>query len=110
MLSRQVAVKILRPSLDDEEVFARRFRNEALHTANLCHYNIATVFDYGEEDNLAYLVMELVPGSRSRRSSARGRPRRPSGCARSWARRRSPSGRPTRPASSTATSSRPTSS
>ena len=62
VLERQVAVKILRPSLDDEEVFARRFRNEALHTANLAHFNIATVFDYGEEGNLAYLVMELVPG------------------------------------------------
>ena len=62
VLERQVAVKILRPSMDEEEVFARRFRNEALHTANLAHYNIATVFDYGEEDNLAYLVMELVPG------------------------------------------------
>jgi len=62
VLERQVAVKILRPSLDDEEVFALRFRNEALHTANLAHVNVATVFDYGEEDNLAYLVMELVPG------------------------------------------------
>ena len=62
VLARQVAVKILRPSMDEEEVFARRFRNEALHTANLAHFNIATVFDYGEEDNLAYLVMELVPG------------------------------------------------
>ncbi|HSO63880.1 MAG TPA: serine/threonine-protein kinase [Ornithinibacter sp.] len=62
VLERQVAVKILRPSLDDEEVFARRFRNEALHTANLAHFNIATVFDYGEEGSLAYLVMELVPG------------------------------------------------
>src|SRR6187402_2768277 len=49
VLERQVAVKILRPSLDEEEVFARRFRNEALHTANLAHFNIATVFDYGEE-------------------------------------------------------------
>ena len=62
VLERQVAVKILRPSLEEEEVFARRFRNEALHTANLAHVNVATVFDYGEEDNLAYLVMELVPG------------------------------------------------
>ena len=62
MLSRSVAVKVLRPGTDEEEVFARRFRNEALYTAHLCHTNIATVFDYGEDDNLAYLVMELVPG------------------------------------------------
>ena len=61
VLSRQVAVKVLRPGTD-EEVFARRFRSEALYSANLCHANIATVFDYGEEDTLAYLVMELVPG------------------------------------------------
>src|SRR6476646_963947 len=62
VLARSVAVKVLRPGTDDEEVFARRFRSEALYTANLCHPNIATVFDYGEDDNLAYLVMELVPG------------------------------------------------
>jgi len=62
VLTRTVAVKVLRPGTDDEEVFARRFRSEALYTANLCHPNIATVFDYGEDDNLAYLVMELVPG------------------------------------------------
>ena len=111
VLERQVAVKILRPSMDEEEVFARRFRNEALHTANLAHYNIATVFDYGEEDNLAYLVMELVPGEPlSDARQARGRPRPPSGSGPSWARRPSPSVRRTRPGSSTATSSRPTSS
>ena len=62
VLERVVAVKILRPDASEEEVFARRFRSEALYTANLCHANIATVFDYGEEDSLAYLVMELVPG------------------------------------------------
>ena len=62
VLERVVAVKILRPDASEEEVFARRFRSEALYTANLCHPNIATVFDYGEEDSLAFLVMELVPG------------------------------------------------
>ena len=62
VLARPVAVKVLRPGTDEEEVFARRFRSEALYTANLSHPNIATVFDYGEDDNLAYLVMELVPG------------------------------------------------
>ena len=62
ILERTVAVKVLRPNASDEEIFARRFRSEALYTANLCHPNIATVFDYGEDDTLAYLVMELVPG------------------------------------------------
>ena len=62
VLERTVAVKILRPSASEEEVFARRFRSEALYAANLCHPNIATVYDYGEDGPLAYLVMELVPG------------------------------------------------
>ncbi len=62
VLDRTVAVKVLRPSTDGEPVFARRFRDEALYTANLCHPNIATTYDYGEEDSLAFLVMELVDG------------------------------------------------
>lgn len=62
VLDRTVAVKVLRPSTDSEPVFARRFRDEALYTAALAHPNIATVYDYGEEDHLAYLVMELVDG------------------------------------------------
>jgi serine/threonine protein kinase len=62
VLERVVAVKVLRPSTSEEEVFADRFRSEALYTANLSHPNIATVFDYGEDHALAYLVMELVPG------------------------------------------------
>ncbi|QKE85849.1 serine/threonine protein kinase [Arthrobacter sp. NEB 688] len=62
VLDRTVAVKVLRPSTESEPVFARRFRDEALYTAALAHPNIATVYDYGEEDHLAYLVMELVDG------------------------------------------------
>ena len=40
-----------------------RFRAEARNTALLNHPGVANVFDYGEEDNSAYLVMELVPGN-----------------------------------------------
>jgi serine/threonine-protein kinase len=61
-LQRQVAVKVMRPDADHEEVFRLRFRDEALHAASLLHTNIATVFDYGEEDGLAFLVMERVDG------------------------------------------------
>ena len=111
VLERQVAVKILRPSMDEEEVFARRFRNEALHTANLAHYNIATVFDYGEEDNLAYLVMELVPGEPlSDIVKREGAARRRAGPGHHGPGGPRPRVRRTRPGSSTATSSRPTSS
>jgi eukaryotic-like serine/threonine-protein kinase len=62
VLDRTVAVKLLNPGLSQESDFVERLRAEARHTAALQHPNIATVFDYGEDDGTAYLVMELVPG------------------------------------------------
>jgi serine/threonine-protein kinase len=62
VLQRQVALKVMRPDPGHEELFALRFRDEALHSASLNHTNIATLFDYGEDDGVAYLVMELVDG------------------------------------------------
>jgi serine/threonine-protein kinase len=62
VLQREVAVKVMRPDTGHEELFALRFRDEAVHSASLLHANIVTLFDYGEQDGLAYLVMELVPG------------------------------------------------
>lgn len=62
VLRRQVALKIMRSTTADETDLARRFRAEALNAAALSHVNIATVFDYGEDEGLAFLVMELVPG------------------------------------------------
>jgi serine/threonine-protein kinase len=62
VLGRTVAIKIMRPNTTDEGNFAARFRDEARHTAALSHPNIAAVYDYGEDDGTAYLVMELVPG------------------------------------------------
>ncbi len=62
VLQREVAVKVMRGDAEHEEVFLQRFRDEALHSAALLHVNITTVFDYGEDDGLCYLVMELVDG------------------------------------------------
>ena len=62
VLGRTVAVKLLHPALSQESDFVERFRAEARHTAALLHPNIAAVFDYGEDDGTAYLVMELVVG------------------------------------------------
>jgi serine/threonine protein kinase len=62
VLQRDVAVKVMRPDIDHEELFALRFRDEAVNSARLLHANIATPFDYGEQDGLAYLVIELVDG------------------------------------------------
>ena len=62
VLQRLVALKVMRPHPEHQDQFALRFRDEALHSARLIHTNIATVFDYGEDDGLAFLVMELVQG------------------------------------------------
>ena len=55
-------MKILKDELRTTPAFIERFRAEARHAAGLSHPGIATVYDYGETDEVAYLVMELVPG------------------------------------------------
>jgi len=62
VLGRTVAVKLLSPALSRQSGFLERFRAEARCSAALHHPNITTVFDYGEDDSSAYLVMELVAG------------------------------------------------
>ena len=62
VLGRSVALKIMRADPTAEAAFARRFRDEARHTARLLHPNITTLFDFGEDDHLSYLVMEYVAG------------------------------------------------
>ena len=61
-LGRQVAVKILRPSLTSDPNFLERFRQEARNVANLQHPNIVTVHDVGQDGNTHYIVMELIEG------------------------------------------------
>ena len=62
LLFRTVAVKILKDELRTTPAFIARFRAEARHAAGLSHPGIATVYDYGETSDVAYLVMEMVPG------------------------------------------------
>lgn len=71
VLRRAVAVKILRDALTDSSEFIERFRAEARHAASLTHPGIASVFDYGEDQSIAFLVMELVPGEPLSRMLAR---------------------------------------
>ena len=61
-LGRPVAVKVLKDGAAANETFLKRFRNEAKNAAGLAHENIAQVFDYGDQEGTAYLVMELVEG------------------------------------------------
>lgn len=62
VIGRTVAIKILKDEYLGDPGFRERFRAEARHAAMVNHDGIANVFDYGEEDGKAYLVMELVPG------------------------------------------------
>jgi eukaryotic-like serine/threonine-protein kinase len=61
-LDRPVAVKLLRRSLASDPAFVERFRREARAAAALSHPNVAGVFDYGEHEGEAFIVMELVEG------------------------------------------------
>ncbi len=61
-LGRTVAVKMLRDDLAGDPRFVERFRREARAVAALSHPNIAGVYDYGEEDNHYFFVMEFIDG------------------------------------------------
>jgi len=62
VIERTVAIKILKDEYMGDPGFLERFRAEARHAALVNHEGIANVYDYGEEDGSAFLVMELVPG------------------------------------------------
>ncbi|MEY4397164.1 MAG: serine/threonine kinase [Actinomycetota bacterium] len=62
VIERKVAIKILKEEYLGEQAFRERFRAEARHAALVNHEGIAGVYDFGEEEGSAYLVMELVPG------------------------------------------------
>jgi eukaryotic-like serine/threonine-protein kinase len=61
-LGRLVAVKILKDELAHDPRFVERFRREARAVASLSHPNIANVYDYGEDRDAYFIVMELAPG------------------------------------------------
>lgn len=62
IIGRTVAMKILKDEYMGDPGFLERFRAEARHSALVNHEGIANVFDYGEEQGSAFIVMELVPG------------------------------------------------
>ena len=59
-LDRYVAIKVLPDFFADDPLYRERFQQEARSVARLKHPNILEIFDFGYEDNLAYLVLELV--------------------------------------------------
>jgi serine/threonine-protein kinase len=62
LLSRTVAVKVLFPELAQDEQFVERFRREARAAASLNHHNIVSVYDFGEDEDSWFIVMEYVDG------------------------------------------------
>jgi eukaryotic-like serine/threonine-protein kinase len=62
VLDREVALKILHPSLADDPGFIDRFRREARSAAMLSHPNIVAVHDWGETQGTYFMIMEFVRG------------------------------------------------
>ena len=62
VLNRYVAVKVLRDEFTTDEEFIKRFAAEAQSAASLTHPNIVSIYDVGHEDNLYYIVMEIIKG------------------------------------------------
>lgn len=61
-LDRQVAVKILPAAMAMDQTFRARFEREARAAARLQHPHILSVYDFGEQDGIPYLVMPYITG------------------------------------------------
>jgi serine/threonine protein kinase len=62
VLERPVAVKVLSDTIAGDPGFVARFRREAQVAARLSHPNLVGVYDFSEEGERPYLVMQFVPG------------------------------------------------
>ncbi|MFD0741314.1 serine/threonine-protein kinase [Phytohabitans flavus] len=71
VLGRTVAVKSLLPALLEEPGFAERFRGEARTMATINHPGVVDVYDYGSDQQIAFLVMEYVEGDALSRTLGR---------------------------------------
>lgn len=61
-LERRIALKVMHGHLSDDTVFQSRFIQEARAAARLADPNVVNVFDQGQDGDMAYLVMEYLPG------------------------------------------------
>jgi tRNA A-37 threonylcarbamoyl transferase component Bud32 len=61
-LNRALAIKVLSTHFKDDSDFNKRFAREAEMMTRLRHPNIITIYDYGEQDGLPYIVMEYLTG------------------------------------------------
>jgi len=72
-LGREIAIKVLSPSLAEDAEFLHRFRREARTASALNHPNIITIHEIGEADGRHYLAMELIDGETLQERMARGK-------------------------------------
>ena len=70
-LERRVALKVMHSHLSDDTVFQGRFIQEARAAARLADPHVVNVFDQGQDGDMAYLVMEYLPGIARRLHRAR---------------------------------------
>jgi len=61
-LKRVVAVKLIHPHLSSDPDFVKRFEEEATAVAQLRHHGIIQVYDFNNDDDIYYMVLEFVPG------------------------------------------------
>jgi eukaryotic-like serine/threonine-protein kinase len=74
VLDRAVAVKVLSDTISSDPGFKARFRREAKTAAGLSHPNLVGVYDFSDQGERPYLVMEFVPGEDLASLLARGEP------------------------------------
>jgi hypothetical protein len=72
VIGRDVAIKVVSGKLSDDERARERFLREAKSAGQLNHPNIITVYDFGEEQGMAYMAMELLEGQDLRQLLAKG--------------------------------------
>lgn len=62
-MKRRDAIKVMRPSLLDDQEAVDRFTTEAYNASRISHQNVATVYDFGETaEGVVFIAMEYVPG------------------------------------------------
>ena len=71
-LDRQVALKVMSPSLINDEMFCKRFIKEGRIAAKLSHPNLLTVFDIGQHEEFYYIASEYLPAGTVRQKMRMG--------------------------------------
>ncbi len=74
LLQRQIALKVMAPSLAADRIFKERFLVEARIVARLAHPNIIAVYDIGFDHQSGYIAMEYLPGGSLRERLQAGLP------------------------------------